>query len=68
MTAPEKVNRFLTESSGPMCSDCISRELGLRTRSQPVVITAALATTREFVRGFGRCALCEREKVVTRRA
>lgn len=68
MTAPEKVNSFLTESSDWLCSDCIAKELGFGNRAQAVLITAALATTSEFVRGIGRCALCEREKMVARRA
>jgi hypothetical protein len=68
MTAPERVNHFLTQSSGCICSDCIAGELGFRGRSPTTMITAALATTREFVRGLGRCTLCEREKMVTRRA
>lgn len=68
MTAPEAVHQFLTQNSGSACSDCIARELGIRSRAQPVIITAALATTSEFVREQGHCVLCTRHKMVTRRA
>jgi hypothetical protein len=68
ITAPEAVNKFLTENPSPTCSDCIARALGMRSRCQPGIITAALATTKEFVRGLGYCTSCKREKMVTRRS
>lgn len=67
MTAPERVNTFLTQNSSAVCADCIAQELAFASRSPTTVITAALATTKEFIRGLGRCALCRREKMVTRR-
>lgn len=68
MTAPERVNQFLTGNSGPVCSDCIAVKLEFPGRAPTTVITAALATTRDFVRGLGHCIVCKRHKMVTQRS
>ena len=65
-TVPERVNEFVTQFPDT-CDNCAQYALGLPQHNQVQQITSALATTREFDRGKGRCARCGKTKVVTRR-
>lgn len=65
-TIPERVNAFIMNRSGALCDGCIQQGLGIVQNNQVQQITAALATTREFVREQGRCPICRRLKMLTR--
>ncbi len=69
MIIAERINSLIkAKSPDSYCDGCITHELGL-TRPQHVQqITAALGTTRDFVRQDGVCEFCGEEKKVIRRA
>ncbi|HML29733.1 MAG TPA: hypothetical protein PKE16_13010 [Hyphomicrobium sp.] len=60
----DEINRYLTQvAPAPICDPCISDAIYLTVqRSRTTIITNALATTREFRRGIGRCASCGRDR------
>lgn len=52
----------------PVCNACIREGVGLPFgSSHPALITAALATTSEFIREMGICSICSKERMVIRR-
>lgn len=69
MIIAERINSFIAiKSPDTYCDGCITHELGL-TKSQHVQqITAALGTTRDFVREDGVCDFCGEERKVIRLA
>ncbi len=69
MTIAERINYFITaQSPDTICIDCITQELGLKSSQHVQQITAALGTTRDFVREVGVCDFCGEERMVIRRA
>lgn len=60
------VNNYLTDrGQSPICDRCLNEALRMgRYSSSPGNIAATLATTSEFSRGIGVCAVCgERREV-----
>ena len=69
MIAAQRVNTLITSKGGSaVCDRCVAKALGLSFNSSVASITTALATTSEFERELGVCALCGNERMVTRRA
>jgi len=64
---PERVNAFITSSTGAYCDRCIQEDLSIGQNNQVQQITSTLATTLEFAREKAGCARCRRVKMVTRR-
>ena len=66
MTVPERISDFLSQRQERMyCDTCIQERLGLKWRQQVQLITATLAVTAAFQRGFNKCCTCEVVKQVT---
>jgi hypothetical protein len=69
LIAAQRVNNLITSKvKSAVCDRCVSKALGLSFNSSVASITTALATTSEFQRELGVCALCGNERMVTRRA
>jgi len=68
MSRPQEVNDFITRRApNPVCNKCIAEGLGWPNKTaHPAQITAALATTSDFVREQGLCSICHGEKEVFR--
>ena len=64
-TVAERVNNFLTAHDAPACDTCVQRALWLPQHNQVQQVTSALATTREFERGKGKCSLCRKNVTVS---
>lgn len=69
MIIAERINSFIKSKSPDIyCDRCITHELGLTKPQHVQQITAALGTTRDFVREHGVCDFCGEERKVIRRA
>jgi hypothetical protein len=65
----QEVNDFITKRRPAfVCDLCIVRNLGLSVRAHANQITAALATTSEFVREKGSCPDCKQSDVMVIKA
>ena len=68
MSVPQRINDFVTSHRpNPLCNRCVAYGAGFKNEAYPAQITAALATTSEFVQEPGTCFLCKRDKKVIRR-
>lgn len=65
--AAERINLAITDNGGALCDRCISAQLGQNQTQHAQQITQALATTSEFTREDGKCAICGRWRKVTSR-
>jgi len=68
MSRPQEVNDFVTSRRPEaVCNKCIAEALGwVNTSAHPAQITAALATTSDFVQEQGECSICHGEGKVIR--
>ncbi|KRR23265.1 hypothetical protein [Bradyrhizobium retamae] len=65
----QEVNDFITKRRpAVVCDLCIVRGIGLSVRAHANQITAALATTSEFVREKGSCPDCKQTDVMVIKA
>ena len=67
VNAAERINLAITDHGGALCDRCISAQLGQNQTQHAQQITQALATTSEFTREDGKCAICGRWRKVTSR-
>jgi hypothetical protein len=65
MTAVERIARWLVQNRGRYCDDCLAREVGLAHRGQANRAARTLATTANYLREKGTCAICGAFKQVT---
>lgn len=67
MTVPERIHKFLTSRTpDAVCDDCVADRAEVSPRQQVNPIVSALALTTDFERNHGECAICKRNKLVTR--
>jgi hypothetical protein len=65
----QRVNEFIKKRKpAAICDLCIVRGVRLRRRAHANQITAALATTSEFVRTKGRCQMCKQSDIMVIKA
>ena len=68
MIIAERVNAYIVRRRpDAICDACIAKALDLR-HPQANRVTMALGTTSDFHRGYGVCADCGKEMMVTSRA
>jgi hypothetical protein len=66
-TVPEQVFEYVkSEAPSFQCDDCIAGILHISPRNQINPITSAFGLTRDFRREKGKCAICDKIKLVTR--
>jgi hypothetical protein len=65
--AAERINRAITDHGGALCDRCISAQMGQNQTQHAQQITQALASTSEFIREDGKCAICGKWRRVTTR-
>lgn len=70
MSKPQDVNDLVTRMRpAALCNKCIARELHwLNETAHPAQITAALATTSDFIQEVGVCSVCQCQVKVIHRA
>jgi len=69
MTVADDVRALIARlSPQPICDDCIADRLKLSVRQHANHKTRELAGTEGFERRKDRCSLCDREKLVLRKA
>lgn len=70
MSVPQQVNDFITSKRpNAVCDKCVADGVGMaNNQAHPAQITAALATTSDFIREPGTCAICKGRKKVIRRS
>jgi hypothetical protein len=66
---PQEINDFITSKRpAAVCNRCIANGLNLSNKgAHPAQVTAALATTNDFVQERGNCSICHNERKVIRR-
>ena len=69
-SVPQRVNDYITSLyPKAICNVCIAKGTDLSDkRGHPAQVTAALATTTDFVRTMGKCSICKNEKQLIRAA
>lgn len=64
----QRVNDYISAKAGaPVCDICAQWEIFRNASTQVAHIASVLATTSDFVRGKGRCSICQKERTVTAR-
>lgn len=69
MPASQSIDDFITKHRPqPVCQSCIAGGVGMTDDALcSQEISAALATSGDFIRGWGRCSVCAKESSVIKR-